>query len=193
MFENLVNAIRKGVKKISSSEESLAEDNSGKIRSPADIVNNKTLKQLREEEHKHKSGTGKSARIGHLSEKKQKGKIKKGRNIIKGRKKMANKSVKKKKSRNVSQSALSEAISDLDVEMSRLARKRVELHGSIDNISDDVKDSRKLEEELQKKIAELAEKEAGLNKRRKELQGQLDRVSDKLGKITKIKSEMEDV
>lgn len=98
-----------------------------------------------------------------------------------------------KKAVNPKKSALSDAIKDLESEMSTLFREKSDLKKNLDSVTSSINVDRNKEKELQEKIAALLEKEAKLSQKKKNLQGSLDKVADKLNKISKIKSEMADI
>lgn len=91
------------------------------------------------------------------------------------------------------ESALSEAIKNLESEIRKLSKDKVGLKQELNNASSTINFDREKEKELQEKIAKLIEKEAKLNQKKKELESKIDSVSDKMGKISKIKSEMSEI
>ncbi len=91
------------------------------------------------------------------------------------------------------QSALSNAIKDLDAEIRNSAKERANLKKEFGDISSAMEVDHQKEKELQEKIAALIEREAKLKQKKKNLQEKMDKVSDKMSKISKIKSEMADI
>ena len=89
------------------------------------------------------------------------------------------------------QSALAEAIKNIELEISKINEERKRLSENMESASSGIAKSRKTEEALQEKIARLMTEEARLSEERKKLQTKLDALSEKMSKMTKIKAEMD--